>query len=200
MADIFPEVTKLIKMAPFVVGDRSIELVYKKEKDTVHILIHGMSSWDDLKYCMDFFVAPYKHMKHKWYAHRGFVKDYKSIQTFILNLCKTVKVVNLYGLSRGAAIATLAYEDIRYNFPDLSINGYGFASPSVIWMPTKETRKLFENFNNIKVLGDPVTLLPPWWIGFSHVGNKMIFKGKRNYFSMKNHSYEYYKECLEAKQ
>ena len=132
-------------------------------------------------------IKPYKDMTYKWYAHRGFLRVWKSIEPYVAEQIsdKRIKKIITVGYSHGAAIAVLCHEYVWFHRPDLreKINGYGFGCPRVFWgMQTKETKERWRRFEVIRNIDDIVTHVPPVWLVFSHVGS-VITIGKRGRYS-----------------
>jgi len=118
----------------------------------------------------NFMIQPYRNTKTKWYAHKGFVLLYKSVRDEILELVKDIPLVHVCGYSQGAAIATLALEDIRFS-SGKAVEGSVFGSPRVLWLPPKEIRSRFTSLVNWQVRGDIATKAPFAWLGYRHVGS-----------------------------
>jgi hypothetical protein len=132
---------------------------------------HDTSGWISN---FDFFVEPYKDMPVKWLAHRGFVTLWKYVRDYIMAFVtqlmqKKSRNIWVAGYSQGSALALLCYEDCVFRFKDVLIKGTGFGTPRVLWgLPTIKER--FSNFARYNVHGDIVSMVPPWWMGFRHVG------------------------------
>lgn len=137
-------------------------------------------------------VNPYKNMSSVWFAHRGFLRVWKSIENHIrYDICdKRYKKMIIVGYSHGAALAMLCHEYIWYHRPDLrcSIQGYGFGCPRVFWgIKTRKTAKRWERFLVIRNIDDIVTHVPPAWLGFSHVGTVLSIGEKGKYTPIDAH-------------
>jgi len=84
--------------------------------------------------------------------------------------------IHLAGYSQGAAHATLALRDTLYHFPGLTLSCTAFASPRVygakgaIEFGDATGRGRNATLTRYVLDGDPVPDLPPWWIGYRHVG------------------------------
>lgn len=125
-----------------------------------------------------FCKQPYKDMQRKWYAHKGFLKCFKTVEPYIAVAIgdPSIKSVRIVGYSHGGALAMLAHEFIWFHRPDLRDNlvTYAFGAPRVyggIKLPD-ELKERWENFYLIRVKNDIVSYLPPYPI-YSHVGNKI---------------------------
>jgi hypothetical protein len=123
----------------------------------------------DWKQNFDFWVMPYKCMPHKWFAHRGLVKKYKSVRENILDavIATGAKILYITGLSQGGAMSILAHEDIEYNLK-IECRTTTFGAPRVVSWFAPFTR--WYTVKRIEVRGDPVPKVPPFFLGFRHVG------------------------------
>ena len=122
-----------------------------------------------------------------WYAHRGFLKVWKTIEDFVATdiADPTVGKIVLSGYSHGAALALLCHEYIWFNRPDLrgTLEGYGFGCPRVVFgRPSSDLRARWDQFTVIRNIDDLVTHLPPARLGFTHVG-RMVEIGERGKYS-----------------
>ena len=171
----------------------------RKQGDTLYIFLESSNGRLDWKNNLDFFpislccricalpTRPYKEMQACWYAHRGFLRVWKSIEKHIARdiLDLRYRKIITVGYSHGAALAVLCHEFIWFQRPDLrkNIEGYGFGCPRVFWgIMTKELSNRWENFTVIRNINDIVTHVPPAWLGFSHVG-KMLTVGEKEKYS-----------------
>jgi len=175
--------------APYITIGDDFQYWYDGERT---IYFQCSSSDSDWKKNLDFFpipIKPYKDMPITWYAHRGFVKVWKSVRDTILPIVKEIYakrfVPRIIGYSHGAAIAVLAHEDVIFTtLGFIKTNGvvdflYGegmepetivFGCPRVIWMSNKINER-FYGIDNYQVRGDVVTNIPPKLFGFRHVGD-----------------------------
>ncbi len=166
-------------------GDYAVE----RRGSTVYIYLECSNGITDWKNNFDFPAKPYKRMGRTiWFAHRGFLRVWKSVEPYIENVVKDQTVANIIivGYSHGAALAVLCHEYVWYNRPDLreKIEGYGFGCPRVFWgIKTKKLAQRWERFKVIRNLNDIVTHVPPAILGFSHVGT-MITIGEKGKYSM----------------
>lgn len=137
---------------------------------------------------LDFPAKPYKHMGTRmWFAHRGFLRVWKSIEPYVQSYIKDPKIkrIVICGYSHGAAIAMLCHEYCWYNRPDLvgAIEGYGFGCPRVYWgVRTKKMKSRWNGFHVIRNLNDIVTHVPPALFGYKHMG-EMIEVGEHGKYS-----------------
>lgn len=167
----------------------SANYAIKRDDEILYIFFQDSKGSHDWKVNFDFPAKAYKRMgKTMWYAHRGFLKEWKTIEPMLA--CdianKDIKKIIITGYSHGAAIAMLCHEYVWYNRPDLRdvIEGYGFGCPRVYWgFKTKNIRSRWEKFTVIRNINDLFTHLPPWIFGFSHVG-KIIKIGRKHRYSM----------------
>ena len=159
-------------------GDYSVE----RDGETLKIFFEWSDGATDWKNNFNFPAKPYRKMKNKWFAHRGFLKVWKSIEPYLAEYINdlTVSKIDIVGYSHGAAVALLCYEYVKFNRPDVEVSGVGFGSPRVFWgFACKEVMKRFEGFIVVRNGRDLVTHVPPLVFGFRHVGElKQIGKSK----------------------
>lgn len=148
-------------------------------------LIIGIKGTDSFGEAMrDAFILkrPYKNMKETFFVHSGFIYYYKKIQSFLHDTIERFKPksIILGGESLGGALCLLAYEDIKYNFLDLRVDGYGFGIPKVFsFWNSKVLKERLKDFNLIEYGDDPVPLIFP--ICYKKYGN-VIEIGERKYW------------------
>lgn len=165
-------------------GDYSVE----RDGNTLYIYFECSNGKADWKNNLDFPAKPYRKMgKFVWFAHRGFVRVWKSIEPHIAVLIKDQTLTNIItvGYSHGAALAVLCHEYVWFNRLDLrdKIEGYGFGCPRVIWgFKPKKLARRWERFTVIRNIDDIVTHVPPAIWGYSHVG-KIVKIGERDKYS-----------------
>jgi hypothetical protein len=172
------------------------DVQYKVESDNRGTVCYFQctASRSDWLANFDIAVTPYRDMPVRWYAHRGFVRLYKSIREEVLAKAKAAAgglLITYAGYSQGAAIATLALEDAV--FEGLDAQAHAFGSPRVVWMPPKEVRDRFFTLHRWSVRGDIVTMVPPF---YRHVGNPRDL-GKWALPSTRKHYPDAYREALE---
>lgn len=176
-------------------GDYSIE----RDGDTLKIFFEWSDGAEDWRNNFDFPATPYRDMKNKWFAHRGFLKVWKAIESHIADdICdSTITKIEIVGYSHGAAVALLCYEYVKFNRPDVEVSGIGFGCPRVVWGFTrKNVKKRFEGFVVVRNGCDLVTHVPPVLFGFRHVG-KVLTVGKSEGL-IKDHYPERYIEALKG--
>jgi predicted lipase len=173
-------------------GDYAVE----RDGDTLYIYFECSNETTDWKNNFDFPAKPYKRMgKIAWFAHRGFLRVWKTIERHLDEYIKdeSVKRIVIVGYSHGAALAVLCHEYAWYNRPDLQnyIEGYGFGCPRVFWgIKTKSLKKRWERFVVVRNVDDIVTHVPPRLFGFSHVGTIIKIGKKGRYSSVDAHKPE----------
>jgi len=159
-----------------------------KGKQNILVFPYTVTKLDWLQN-IDFFKIPYKGMKQKWFAHRGFLNKYKSVRDDILLAIKDLNNLIITGFSQGGALATLAFEDILFFYPEMNIIGASFGAPrSVGWFAP---RKRWERLTRYAVNGDPVTILPPFIFGYKHVGTEILLGDKKIIPRVKYHTVSY---------
>ena len=149
-----------------------LDVQYRIEMEGVHASLFFQQTVSKSDWMLNFATVPYKDMAKKWSAHTGFVKLYKSVADEIADRLAVLKPESLLvsGFSQGAALATLAHEDMGFRFPDLDVETVVFGSPRVLWFPTPGIAKRWLSLTRYYTMGDPVTGLPPWAMGYAHVG------------------------------
>lgn len=147
----------------------------------------------------NFPAKPYRDMENLWFAHRGFLKVWKSIEPYVAERIndKSIKRFEVVGYSHGAAVALLCFEYVRYNRPDAEAIGVGFGSPRVVFgAMRRNVRKRFEGFTVVRNGKDIVTRMPPAILGFRHAGKLLKIGCPKGL--IKDHYPENYKSALWA--
>ena len=181
-------------------GDYSLERI----GNTLYIYLQSSDGSEDWKNNFDFPAKPYKRMnKTAWFAHRGFLKVFKSVEPFISKAVfdKSLDSIITVGYSHGAALAVLCHEFVWYNREDLreKIIGYGFGCPRVIWgLKNQSLLSRWERFTVIRNIDDIVTHIPPTVFGFYHVGATLEIGEQGKYSSIDAHRPESYLAELKA--
>lgn len=166
--------------------------------DTVRIFFEWSNGAIDWKHNFYFPAKPYRDMKDGWFCHRGFLKVWKSIEPEIMiDLWDpSIKKVEIVGYSHGGALAQLCYEYVKFNRPDVAVEGYGFGAPRVFWgLARKSVKKRFEGFVVVRNGNDIVTHLPPVLFGFRHLGKVVKVGGAKGL--IEDHYPENYLKALE---
>jgi triacylglycerol lipase len=103
-------------------------------------------------------------------VHKGFYRSYLKARDIILNKVKKDEKIFVYGQSLGAAIATLAALDIKYNYKDKEVGLMTTGSPRI---GNEEFVESFVKYipESLRYVygGDIVTTVPPKWLGRRHV-------------------------------
>ena len=179
--------------------EESASFAFEREGDTLHIYFEMSNGKTDWKNNFDFPAKPYRNMKNKWFAHRGFLKVWKIIEPHLqAEICDlTVKKIVIGGYSHGAAIALLCHEYCRYNRPDADVKGFGFGCPRVVWgFMRKAVKQRFEGFTIIRNGCDIVTHVPPALFGYRHAGNILKIGRNQGYKPIQSHYPELYTKEL----
>lgn len=166
------------------------------DEGTVILAFAPSSSSQDWKDNFNFPVRPYRNMPVGWLAHGGIVRAWKAAKDQIVaDVASRLEGKKLWitGYSHGGALAVLAHEWFSYNGHNPTTVTFG--APRVLWMPPKRILERFENLITIRNRGDVVTHLPPWMMGFKHVGASTRI-GKRWWPSIKAHYPSEYREGL----
>jgi len=139
---------------------------------SLFVEFEGSTSRLDWKQNFNLFKRPYKDMPRTWYAHRGFVAKWHSVRDRFWQIISEAVPTYIYitGYSQGGALALLAHEDVVFNAPEIPVMGVSLGGPRVVgW---RAPRDRWENFIRVRKGWDIVPLLPPWWMGYAHVGKR----------------------------
>lgn len=183
------------------VGDETASYCTEREGNTLYILFQWSNGKTDWKNNFDFPAKPYREMKNKWYAHRGFLRVFKAIEPHIKEQINDASIdrIIIGGYSHGAAIALLCHEYCKFNRPDAAVFGYGYGSPRVVWgFVRKAVKNRFKGFTVIRNGCDIVTHVPPACFGFRHVGKLVHIGQNAEYNAIESHfEKNYLKELSE---
>lgn len=166
----------------------SADFALRRNGATLFIYFAHSDGRTDWKNNLNFPARAYKRERQPiWYAHRGFLKLWQTIEDYIAAdvTDHSVKKVIVVGYSHGAALAFLCHEYIWHQRPDLRdrIEGYGFGCPRVFFgIPSAKLRERWASFTVVRNLDDIVTHLPPKLFGYTHIG-KMLEIGQRGKYS-----------------
>lgn len=169
-------------------GDYAME----QDGETLYIYLEHSNGDEDWKNNLDFPARAYKRMgKTAWYAHRGFLRVWKSVEERLDEAILSTKASKIVvtGYSHGGALAVLCHEYIWFNRPDLrrSLLGFGFGAPRVIWLPKSEIAERWQSFTLVRNPDDAVTHLPPEFLGYRHIGNILNISEKGSYSPIDAH-------------
>ena len=191
---------KKILTAKYIhIEEQTASYYAERNGDTLYILFEWSNGKTDWLNNFDFPAKPYRYMRDKWYAHRGFLRVWKAIEPQLAYEVFDLRVKNIIigGYSHGAALAVLCHEYCKYNRPDLHIEGYGFGCPRVVWgFLRKNVKKRFEGFTVIRNGNDIVTKVPPKILGYRHIGNMLEIGQDKGYKPIESHYPENYEREL----
>ena len=193
---------KILNAKYIHIGEETASYCTEREGNTLYILFEWSNGKTDWLNNFDFPAEPYRSMKNKWYAHRGFLRVWKEIEPHLqADICDlSVNNIIIGGYSHGAAIALLCHEYCKFNRPDAHIEGYGYGAPRVVWgFVRKAVKKRFEGFTVIRNGNDIVTFVPPAIWGYRHIGNMIEIGQEADYNSIDAHRPESYTAELEEK-
>ena len=166
--------------------------------NTLYIYLESSNGQEDWKNNFDFPAKAYKRMnKTVWFAHRGFLKVWKSIEPHLNSLIfdPSLESIVTEGFSHGGGLAVLCHEYVWFNRPELrkNIYGYGFGAPRVIWgLRRRRIKERWESFTVVRNIDDIVTHAPPFLFGYYHVGNLLKIGEEGKYTSIDAHRPESY--------
>jgi triacylglycerol lipase len=147
---------------------------FRLVKDGTKVTLVFPGTWDEHGWWHNFDIAvlPYRDMKTPFRVHRGFLKLWKSARDQIMGTIAAMagSEITILGYSQGAALATLAHEDVGFQYPSMYCTTMAFASPRVLWAPPSSIRARFVGLTRYTVRGDIVTEVPPAFMGYSHIG------------------------------
>ena len=102
--------------------ENSADYSLERDGSTLYIFFECSDDNEDWINNFNFPAKPYKRMgKTIWFAHRGFLKVWKTIEDYIKEYIQdeSIDKIIIVGYSHGAALAVLCHEYVWYNRPDL---------------------------------------------------------------------------------
>lgn len=190
---------RMAKQGPWKTSGYGVQYRVEVTDSAAYLIFQYTASDSDWLFNFAWPPMPYRDQPIKWRCHWGFATLWKSARDTIMQEIFEATVFNpqrqivIIGISQGAALATLAHEDMYFHGYDPVT--YAFASPRVLWLPKKEIRARFDGLNVINRRGDIVTMLPPWLFGFRHVGHvKRIGRPAIPWWTY--HTFEAYEKAL----
>lgn len=171
LIDLFQDVAWNVKYKTIGLD---VNYAFIEKEDTLYIFFQGSSSVADWIENFAFKQKVYGEFK----VHRGFLFAYKQVRDLLLDqtYSNNYKQVIVVGYSHGGALCQLAFEDIKYHFPELEVKGYAFESPRCLKVP-KKYRHRWNGLTVIRNGTDIVTHLPPRIFGFDDLGIMLKIKG-----------------------
>ena len=190
---------------PYTTAENSASFDIVAENGTLFIFLessHGREDWDNN---LNFRIRPYDDMDPVWYCHAGFLKVFKSLLPYIMPhiLSPETRRAVITGYSHGGALAILCHEALMFHRPDLAghVKTFAFGAPRVLFGAVPpEVKARFSELYLIQNAGDAVTHLPPAFLGYHHVGNKIPIGRKGDYSPIDAHRPESYLAALDAMQ
>ncbi|MBQ7354219.1 MAG: hypothetical protein IJW62_01720 [Clostridia bacterium] len=176
----------------------SADFALRRVGTTLYIYFAGSDGVTDWKNNLSFPAKAYSRAEGgAWYAHRGFLKVWKTVEDYVAAdvMDSDVRKIVISGYSHGAALAVLCHEYVWQSRPDLreSLEGWGFGCPRVVFgIPSRKLRARWERFTVIRNLDDLVTHLPPALLGFTHVGTVLEIGERGRYTRVDAHRPENY--------
>lgn len=176
------------------------QYLIRETDDEYIIAFYGSNSDADWKNNFNFFKKPYKNMEIPFHIHRGYLKTWKLINDYFINLVKDIKKpITIVGHSYGGAIATLCMEDIWFNYPEkrADLKLVTFGAPRVIgWYNYNKIKERWVNSTMYSNTFDLVSHVPFFFMGFRHVKKRTVV-GKQKSLRQKvdfvsNHTVEQY--------
>ena len=170
----------------------------KREGKKLTLFFEGSNGLRDWWHNFNFPAKPYRRMEDLWFCHRGFLKVWKSIEPYVAGDIAdvTITTIEVIGYSHGGAIAQLCYEYVKFHRPDVTVTGYGFGSPRVLWgFAKKAVKERFKGFVVIRNGHDLITHLPPIFLGFCHISE--VKKVGKSIGWIKDHYPAQYRKALQ---
>ena len=193
------QLAKLFKTTSWkTIGTDTQYAILEEANETIIIFAESNSQADWLTN-FNFPKKPYKQMDITFMVHRGYLKEWKLFRDFFTDYLTghALKPITIVGWSYGGAMATLAMEQIWFDFPFMrdSLKLVTFGSPRVIgfWNFGK-VRERWENSTRYKNGFDLVTHVPFVWMGFRHV----VKATRIGFWTMKHDISAYIKNLEEA--
>lgn len=191
--------------APYVQLKENAASYYAERRgETLYLFFEKSNGATDWKNNLDFPAKPYREMCGLWFAHRGFLRVFKTIEPHIAPLVmdEGVRRIVISGYSHGAALALLAHEYCVFHRPELksAVQGFGFGCPRVVWgFAGRGVKARFRGFTVVKNCRDLITRLPPWLFGYRHVGNILHIGRDLRLGGVNSHRAERYLEALDGR-
>ncbi len=198
LAELFREVLT----AQYIHAESNASFALFREADTLYLLFEASNGVQDWINNLNFPAMPYRDMPHRWMCHRGFLEVWRGAEPYIADVLNAAKEtrITVAGYSHGGALAMLCHEYIWFHYPERrgSLTGIGFGAPRVLWrLPgTLWPRERWLRFTVVRNLDDAVTHLPPYVLGYTHVGTLLTVGKKGRYTSIDAHRPEAYERSL----
>ncbi len=182
--------------AKYIHLKNSADYAVIREGNVLYLFFERSNGEKDWRTNLNFPAKAYKRMgKTVWYAHRGFLRIWKTIEPYLEKQIadKSVQKIIVVGYSHGAAIAVLCHEYVWYHRPDIRehLEGYGFGCPRVLWgSASHDLRRRWEKFLLVRNTNDIVTHLPPAFLGYFHVGKILELGNHAEYSAIDAHREE----------
>lgn len=160
---------------------------------TLYIYFEHSNGKTDWVNNLDFPTMAYSNEQEKtFFAHRGFLRVFKSITPYLATALKNAKAnkydkIVVVGYSHGGALAVLCHEYLWFNLENMrdKIYTYAVAPPRVIWGKVAHLENRWQHLTTVINKGDLVPTLPPKILGYTHVG-KTLEIGKKGKYSRVN--------------
>lgn len=186
--------------------------IFEEDDETV-IIFAASNSKEDWKINFNFPKLPYRNMEAKFRVHRGFLDEWKRIQSHFLDYFENklivgeeLKPVTIVGWSYGGAMATLAMEGLWHDIPVIrdTLRLVTFGSPRVIgFFNFSKVKDRWQNTTRYSNCSDFVTCIPFILMGFHHVNKVRKIGRKFCIFDVfktgKSHQISAYIESLKSK-
>jgi len=192
LSDLFSRCTEI----PYTHTENGGDFATERMGETLYLYFQESDGMEDWQNNLDFPArAMIREGETVAMVHRGFLRVWESILPQIDPLLRegSLRRIISVGYSHGAALAALCHEQVWWCRPALRerIEGYGFGSPRVLFgLPFPSLTARWQRFRVIRNIDDPVTHLPPAYLGFWHVGELLTIGRKGAYQGIDAHRKE----------
>ena len=171
---------------------QSVSYKFRETDDTLIIQLESSSELIDWIRNFKFKKRPYRDMLIPYKVHGGFLEAWKEIEDIIIEKVKSKdwQHIIVVGYSHGASLAVLCHECVWYNIPHKErVTTYAFEPARVYgsWKVKPELLERWKNFYWFRNHNDLVTHVPPWLLGYCHVGNRINIGKNKKYGPLKSH-------------
>jgi hypothetical protein len=154
---------------PWITVGKDVQYYHDKVNNILYF--QCSSSDSDWKYNFRFPRLAYKQAETTWYIHGGFKIVWDSAKEAIQQIIKENKGLSIVGYSHGGPLAAMAHEEYWFQYGEQP-DTYIFGSPRFLYCRnSKKVISRFSTIHNIQNIGDIVTHLPLYCMGFRNVGN-----------------------------
>lgn len=135
-------------------------------------------------------------------VHRGLLEAWEAVLPCLRKVLddKTIRSVTVVGYSHGAGLTVICHDYLWFFRPELreKLHSFAFAPPRVVAFSFSDewSADRFFGLTTICNRGDLVTMLPPAFLGYTHVGRRLNVGKWGRYGPLKAHRAENYRKEL----